>query len=235
MGAWYKERDLWLGLLGFGGLVAGLQLAGFNPVGQVAAQVRDVFSKGSRLSYGTLDHDKGVIRENPETLRQAASARFGTDLDRDLYAASRMVRSEGATEGAVRVHVALNDLDALGWPDLFTLLTYSTDPQRKGIYGQQSAPAFPPQYPKAMVRRYATSKDPYEGDVRTAQAAISDHAAGIDPTNGAVKFVDRSSFGVQAGTSSFDALVQRWASDGLHPYTLPEYGDDLVLFKKGDA
>lgn len=229
---WWKDKDLWLGLLGFGGVVAALQLAGYNAVGQISAAasdavfaVTDVFSKGSQLSFSTMDPNgtKGsrVVTDDPETLRQAASARFGQDIDRSVYALARMIRSEGAATGALRVHVALNDLDSLGWADPFTLITYSTDSAKKGLYGEQA------------TRRYASSEDPFTGDVQTVMAAMASHAAGNDPTNGAVKFVDKNSFGVQAGTGSFSDLVARWGQDGLTPYNVAAGGDNLVFFKKG--
>lgn len=231
-GKWWEDRNLWIGLAGFGGLVAALQLAGMDPIGDAVFAVTDVFQKGQKLSYGTLDPDTGIVAETPEALRMAAATRFGRDIDADTYALARMLRSEGAKEGALRVHVALNDQAALGWSSPFVLLTYSTDPQRKGMYGMQHSAALPPQYPNAMTRRYATSKDPYTGDVLTAEAAQLDHAAGNDPSQGATKFVDKSSMGIQVGSGSFDALVSRWAADGLEPFTVPEYGEDLVLFKK---
>lgn len=228
MGKWWEDRDLWIGVLGFGGVVAALQLAGLNPVAQItsaagdaAFAVTDVFAKGDRLSYGTLGPD-GTVLDDPETLRQAASARYGSDIDRSVYALARMLRSEGAKQGDVRVHVALNDLMALGWADPFTLITYSTDAAKKGKYGSQA------------TRRYASPQDPYTGDVQTVLAAMNAHDSGDDPSQGATKFVDVSSMGgVQPGTTSYDALVARWAPEGLQPFTLPQYGTDLVFFKKG--
>jgi hypothetical protein len=217
---WWEDKRLWIGLAGFGGLVAALQLAGMDPVGNAAFAVTDVFNKGDRLSYGTLNEVTGVVAETPEALRMAASTRMGRDIDANVYALARMLRSEGAKEGNLRVHVALNDLASLGWADAFTLITYSTDGNKKGRYGSQ------------VTRRYASSRDPYEGDVLTAEQAISENDRGFDPAQGATKFVDKSSFGIQAGTGTFDALVQRWAADGLEPFTLPDYGEDLVLFKK---
>lgn len=207
--------------------MAVLQAAGLNPVGQItsaandaAFMVTDVFSKGSRLSYGTLDAT-GTVVDDPETLRGAATQRLGRDIDRNVYALARMVRSEGAAQGNLRVHVALNDLADLGWPDAYTLITYSTNSAKKGKYGQQA------------TRRYASSSDPYEGDVLTVEQAIAQNDAGYDLSQGATKFVDKDSFGVQAGTGSFDDLVAKWAPEGLQPFTVPEYGDNLVLFKKG--
>lgn len=224
---WWKDKTLWLGVLGFGGLVAALQLAGMDAVGQLTTAasdatflLTDVFVKGKRLSHGTLDAT-GTVVEDPEALRAAASVVLGRDIDRNVYALARMLRSEGAKEGDLRVHVALNDLADLGWSDAFNLITYSTVAAARGRYGNQ------------LHRRYSSAQDPYEGDVLTVEQAITNHDAGFDPAQGATKFVDKSSMGgVQAGTSSFDALVQRWGADGLSPFTVPEYGDDLVLFKK---
>lgn len=224
---WWEDRDLWIGVAGFGALVGGLQLAGFNPVGQITAaagdagfMVTDVFARGDQLSFGTLGPD-GVVVDDPETLRLAASSRYGSDIDKNVYALARMVRSEGAKQGNYRVHVALNDLAALGWPDAFTLITYSTNAAKKGKYGEQA------------TRRYASPKDPYTGDVQTVLQAIDQHDSGFDPTGGATKFVDKDSFGVQAGTGSYEDLVARWAPDGLIPYNMPDVTSNLVFFKKG--
>lgn len=223
---WWKDPNLWLGVLGFGGLVAALQLAGQDPVGAIATAagdavfaVADVFTKGQKLSTSTLGTD-GVVQQDPESLRTATSVVMGRDISADVYSLARMLRSEGAKEGNLRVHVALNDLADLGWGSAFDLITYSTQAGARGRYGSQ------------LHRRYASSRDPYQGDVLTAEAAMAEHASGVDRAQGATKFVDRSSFGVQAGTGSFDALVQRWGADGLQPFTVPEYGDDLVLFRK---
>lgn len=225
---WYEEPSLWWSLAGFGGLVAALELAGLNPVAQITAaaddaafNVTNVFNRGDQLSYGSAGPD-GTILDDPEALRQAASTRYGSDIDKSVYALARMVRSEGAKQGDVRVHVALNDLANLGWADPYTLITYSTVAARKGKYGSQTS------------RRYSSEQDPYTGDVQTVVQAMNAHDSGDDPSMGATKFVDVSSMGgVQAGTSSFDDLVAKWAPEGLVPYTLPAYGTDLVFFKKG--
>jgi hypothetical protein len=232
MAHWWENKDLWIGLAGFGGIVAALQLGGYDPIGKVTFEVTNVFARGNRLTYGTLNDGSGIVLEDPETLRSAASSRFGQDLSSDVYALARMVRSEGAKEGRLRVHVALNDQAALGWSSPFVLLTYSTDPQRKGMFGRQYSAAAPPQYPNKMVRRYATSKDPYEGDVQTVLAALAEHDQGIDPSLGATKFLDKGSFGIQEGTGSWAAKDAQWLSEGNVAYTVPEYGDDLVLYRK---
>jgi hypothetical protein len=221
VGKWWESRDLWIGVLGFGGIVAGLQVSGIDVVGDAVFAVKDVVTQGKRLTYGALNESTGNVEPDPDSLLAAAIDRFGSTIAADEYAAARMLRSEGAKTGDLRVHVALNDLASLGWSSLVSLFTYSTVPTRKGFYGSQTS------------RRYSTARDPYEGDILTARQAIADHAAGFDPSQGATKFVDKSSMGgVQAGTGTFDALVARWGADGLVPFTLPQYGDDLVLFKR---
>jgi hypothetical protein len=60
------------------------------------------------------------------------------------------------------------------------------------------------------------------------------YQAGQDTSGGASKFIDISSMGgVQSGTGSFAAKNQEWIDDGYTPFTLPEFGSDLVLYKKG--
>lgn len=191
--------------------------------------VRDVIVRGKRLSVTTLDA-RGVVIQYPATIHQQMSVAFGQPLSADICAAARMARSEGAAAAEARVHVALNDLRKLGWSSLFSLITYSTASWARGSYGKQFS--VDPETGAKQKRRYASTRDAYESDVQRAIHAIADHEAGNDPTGGAVKFVDRSSFGVQAGTGSFEALKARWEADGLVAYSLPQYGDDLVFFRR---
>lgn len=216
--------------LGLGGVFLLWQRGG---PGRVLAEVSDVIGRGKILTHGSYDSTLGIVTDTPANLVAAASARMGQDISQDVYSLARMIRSEGATQGDIRAHVALNDLAALGWSSLKYLLTYSTDAKRRGFYGAQYSRAVPPVYPNANVRRYSTREDPYEADVLTALRVITDHAAGIDPSNGATKFVDKKSMGgAQQGTGSFSSLDARWKADGYLAYTLPEYGDDLVFYKR---
>jgi len=142
-----------------------------------------------------------------------------------------MIRSEGAEAGEIRAHVALNDAASLGW-DLHTLLTYSTNAGARGSYGDQYTPATSAPGGVKSVRRYSTKQDPYQADVVVASKAITDHAAGIDPSAGGVKFVDKGSLKYQIGASSYETIVAKWGADGLQPFTLPGYSDDFVVFRK---
>jgi hypothetical protein len=157
----------------------------------------------------------------------------GIDISPDAYALARMIRSEGAAQGLLRAHVAMNDAATFQYAsDLFGLLTFSNDTTRRGMFGKQWSPAVPPSYPVANARRYSTASDPYEGDVNMALAAIAERANGIDRAQGAVKFIDKGSMGVQLGSKPFDAIDASWRSEGLQPFTLADYGDNLVLYKK---
>jgi len=224
---WWKDPTVWLPLVGFGGII--LAFEGPN----IASAVTDVISRGSHISYGTLNESIGIVNEDPEALRAAASQRLGIVLDADTYALARMIRSEGAAQGELRAHVALNDLADLGWSSLFYLLTYSTDPQRKGLYGMQYSPAVPPTYPKANARRYSTSQNPYAGDARLALKVLADRANGVDKALSAVKFLDKSGLLAQAGAKRFETTDASWRGEGLEPFSLPEYGTDLVLYRRG--
>lgn len=222
---WYENPWIWGGLLGVGGLYV---YSRYNNQ-SLTFTVSDPIMRGQKLSSTVLSH--GIIPDDPEILRQQASIALGRDISNDVLALARMIRSEGASQGELRGHVALNDLNDLGWTSLFYLLTYATD-NRKGHYGEQYAPA-DNIYPSTSVRRYSTSRDPYAGDVYLAEKILNDRAIGIDKANGATKFVDKNSFGVQEGTGSYADLEQKWEADGLQPFSLPEYGTDIVLFKKG--
>lgn len=228
MPPWYRDPIVIASAAALGGAV--LYLGGAKELVEVT---QDVFTRGNHVSYGTLDPTLGIVLESPEALRAAASDRVGYHISEDAYALARMIRSEGAAQGLLRAHVAMNDLVSFPYAStLFDLLTYSNDPQRRGVFGQQWSPAVPPNYPKANARRYATSANPYEGDVAMAIAAINERASGIDRANGAVKFIDKASMGVQLGSRDFDTIDASWQSEGLQPFTLAEYGDNLVLYKK---
>lgn len=217
---WSDDEKWLLGALGAGVLL----LWGKPIVTTVVNTVSDVIGRGDRLTYTTLDPN-GMIPDDPDDLVTAASAVLGRQIDADTYALARMARSEGIAAGDLRIHVALNDLADLntrngyGW-DAQDLITYSTDAAARGHFGQQ------------LHRRYASTQDPYAGDVVLAEQTQAQHQAGIDPTGGAVKFVDKSSFGVQAGTGSYDALVATWAPEGLQPFNVPGYSDDFVVFRR---
>ncbi len=218
----------------------------------IEGAVRDVFARGDRLTYGALDELNGVVLDTPNVLVGAASARAGFDITPGEYAAARMIRSEGAAAGDLRMHVALNDLADLGWSSLASLMMFTNATWAAGTYGKQHSTVY--QTPtggatndpklalvvggkrkvlRSQTRRYSTWRDPYMGDVLTVRKAIADRAKGIDKARGAVKFVDASSMdGVQSGTGSYAALVDKWGKEGLTPFTVPEYGTDLVLFRR---
>lgn len=223
----WSDDEKWL----LGGLAAGVLLLWGKPI---VNTVVDVIGRGDRLTYTELDAD-GVacIKDSGGTLYYAepgdlvtqASSVLGQQIDADTYALARMARSEGIDEGALRMHVALNDLADLnnrksyGW-SAADLITYSTVATKRGYFGSQTS------------RRYSSAQDPYAGDAQLAVQTIAEHSAGVDPTGGAIKFVDKSSFGVQAGTDSYDAIVTTWAQEGLSPFTVPGYSDDFVVFRR---
>jgi hypothetical protein len=210
-------------VLGFGALYL------FSPR-RIANVVADVVNRGELLTDTQLD-DTGVIPFDPADLVEIASGVMGREVTGDTYALARMRRSEMAIgesddASALRIHVALNDLEDLNTRRLFgwsaeDLITYSTNADHKGLFGVQND-----------GRRYASTKDPHVGDALLAEQVQQQHAAGLDPTGGALKFVDRGSMGAQVGSSSYDKLVVRWAAENLQPYTLPGYSDDFVVFRR---
>jgi hypothetical protein len=190
----------------------------------VAQQLADFTTRGARLTVTTLDAS-GNIPDDPDELAAAASAVVGYDVPIDIYSLARMGRSEGVNGKEIRMHVALNDLADLHTraPSIATvtdLVTYSTHAGARGHYGSQSG------------RRYSTARDPYENDLRLAVKVWADRQAGIDRAQGAIKFVDKSSFGAQAGTRSYDAVAAEWMAAGLEPFTVADATSDLVLFRR---
>lgn len=233
---WYENPWIWGGV--------GVGILGLSLIPDVQFAVTDIIVRGEKVTDATWFNDDkayGFIIDEPDSLAAQASFSLGVTIDLDTYSLARMIRSEGARQGLVRAHVAMNDLAGFKYASTLTgLLTYSTDPDRKGYYGVQYSGSMPADtvnnvqaFPNANKRRYSTASDPYDSDVQTAQTAIAERAAGIDRVDGATKFIDKSSMGVQVGSSSFDAVDTAWKSDGLVAFTLPALGTDLVLYKKG--
>lgn len=211
------------GVLGFGALWL------FSPR-RIVNVVADVANRGELLTDTQLD-DSGVIPFDPVDLVANASSVMGRDVTRATYALARMRRSEMAIgesddASALRIQVALNDLDDLNTRRLFgwsaeDLITYSTNPDHRGLFGQQND-----------GRRYASTKDPHVGDALLAEQVQQQHATGLDPTSGALKFVDRGSMGAQVGSGSYDKLVVKWSAENLQPFTIPGYDPNFVVFRR---
>jgi hypothetical protein len=172
----------------------------------------------------------GRVHDAPASLARLASAYMGRPVPLDVYALARMGHSETDPDHAetlpLRIHVALNDLadlnarKHLGWTPA-DLITYSTQPMHRGFFGEQH-----------IGRRYASTKDPTAADVFAVEQVLSDRAEGIDPTHGALKFVDKLSMGKQHGSGKFDALVTSWAAEGLHPGTVEGMPDHFIVFRR---
>lgn len=202
----------------YGGLLAPAAIAG--------GYVLNTFDRGARLNRTT--YPNGVVPDDPEALRAAASQIFGSEIGRDTFALSRMGRSEGVDGMEFRMHVALNDLDDLQatygtnvYSSVWALMLHSKVARADGHFSEQD-----------LGKRYATDRDSYVGDVNLALQVQADHAAGIDPTGGALKFVDVDSFGVQKGTGSYEEKEAEWAADGLQPATLDGASSNFVVFRK---
>lgn len=199
----------------------------------------DVINRGAQLTSAPLGDD-GVVIGTPDDLAAEASGVMGRMIHPDVYSGARMIRSEGAAAGLLRAHVALNDAAALGWT-MRRLITYAIvshskpaqlHPAADGLYGEQFVPSDRAPGGVPISRRYTSSKDPHAGDVLTFEQAVAEQAQGIDPTGGAVKFVDRSSLGIQIGSSRYDDLVARWGKEGLAPFTVDGWSDDFVVFRR---
>ena len=221
-----SSGDLWL-WGGAAALVAALVLWKRKEIIDV---VKDVVDRGKRLTYSSMGRD-GVVPNSPQALLEAAIRALGRPITLQASSLARMIRSEGPETGVIRAHVAINDAREKQW-DVHKVLTYSTNSKASGWYGEQFTPAARAPGAIKSVRRYATTKDAYAGDVLMAEQALREAAAGVDITGNAVKFVDRSSMGVQEGSGSYEDLVVRWAPEGLRPFTLPGYSDDLVVFRR---
>ncbi len=188
---------------------------------QGRALVADLTRRGDRLTTTSLDAD-GKVPIAPTDLAAQVSATLGRPVTAGAYGLARMLRSEeGSAPALVKrclAWVAMNDARELGW-NLLKLLTYSTVSSRLGFFGKQ------------ISRRYSTAQDPYENDLAIAEAAIDEYnRGGTDPTDGAVKFVNKNAFASQAGASSYEAVAAKWAREGLQPTWIDGTPSYLVFF-----
>ncbi len=192
--------------------------------------VLNTFDRGKKLSESTVVN--GVVSESPEVLTDMASAVLGFTADVDTYSLARMGRSEGVDGMEYRMHVLLNDLYELQtrygatYDSVTKLLTHSRIADANGHYSEQR-----------LGKRYATTRDPYEGDYKLAEKVLTDRSRGIDIVDGATKFVDKSGpFYIDGIKVSYSDLVDHWASNGLVAIdNLPGTTSNFVVFKKSDA
>lgn len=197
-----------------------------------AGYVANMFARGNKLSDSTVV--SGVVSETPEVLSIMASAVLGFTADLDTYSLARMGRSEGVDGMMYRMHVCLNDLDQLRarypntYPNVTALLTHSKVERADGHYSEQD-----------LGKRFATTKDPYEGDYAMAAKVIEDHNRGIDLVGGATKFVDKSGpFYVhdpvtgKSVKTDYAGIVAAWGADGYRPMNLEGATDNFVVFTR---
>jgi hypothetical protein len=211
------DWKLWAGLAVLGGVLA---LGGTE---QGRNLVVDLTLRGRRLSRTNLDQDL-KIAVDPAELARAAAQLLGRAVEPGAYALGRMLRSEEGSSGPevkrLLAWVCMNDAEELGW-SLLKVLTFSTVAQRKGYFGKQ------------ITRRYSTAQDPYEQDLLIAEAALDERDQGSgDPTAGSVKFVNKKAFSSQAGASSYEAVRDRWAKEGLSPTLIAGAPTNLVFFRR---
>jgi len=183
----------------------------------------DVVQRGARLTTCTVVD--GVVQETPGELAAVAAAVVGRPVSEDALALALMARAEGGSEGQIskvyRCHVAINQARALGW-SIVDVITYHQTPSRAHRFGAQTS------------GRFASGRDCWESDLAAGEYAIGQRDRGEDPTGGALNFVDAGGFGAQAGTGSFEELIEKWAADGKTPGTLPDASSGLVFFWRGN-
>lgn len=201
----------------------GLGAAGVALLLWKRADLVAVVTSGARLTHGTVGDDAQIV-ESPDELAAAASVALGRDVDVDTYSLARMLRSEGAAEGAARVHVALNKAAASGITPTHLLTRASGN--GGGHYGPQFV-----RDPRS-VRWASTGHDPYAGDVDVVLSVYAERAAGIDPTNGAIGYADAGAFGVQDGTGSWDDYRAKQEAAGLVADNVAGLSSDFFVFRK---
>jgi hypothetical protein len=219
-------------ILGWGGLAAGLGFVLWkwgNPVTAidlVAQWASNLVGRGSVLSSSTLV--SGIVAEDPASLNDQASVVLGFDSVQDTYSLARAGRSEGVDGMEYRMHVILNMLQddqskyGLGvYSSVTALAIHSKTAAANGHYSGQG-----------HGKPFSTAHDPFESDYALALKVQADHDSGIDPTNGAVKFVDKSGpFYINDVKVTYADIVASWASEGLTPVEdLPGATDNFVVF-----
>lgn len=198
--------------------VAVCLMTGTNPINPLT----DLVSRGPRLTTCTVVD--GVVQETPAQLAAVAAMVVGRAVSEDAIALALMCRAEGGSGGQIqkvyRCHVAINQARALGW-SVVDVITYHQAPARARRFGEQ------------VTGRFASGRDCWQCDLDAAEYSLAQRDRGEDPTAGAVNFVDVGGFGAQAGTGSFESVVERWAADGKVPGTLPDAPSGLVFFWRG--
>jgi hypothetical protein len=174
--------------------------------------------KGKRLNT-TEVNDLGYVPEDPYALLNEARAVMGYDIEQDVYALARSGRSEGRNGMEARMHVFMAQAEQAG-TSVWDLTLRQTGSPKNGFFGTQKG------------RRWASSRDPYEGDVMLAEKVYTDHNNGIDPTGGASRFVDKSAFGKQEGTRTYAEVEAKWRAEGYEPYEYADASSDFVLFRR---
>lgn len=174
--------------------------------------------KGRRLN-STEVNEQGFVTDDPYALLNEARAVMGYEIEQDVYALARSGRSEGKNGMEARMHVFMTQAEQAGL-SVFALTVKQTGSPKDGYFGTQRG------------RRWASSRDPYEGDVRLAEKVYTEHNNGIDPTGGASRFVDKSAFGKQEGTRTYADVLHDWRNEGYQDYEYADASSDFVLFRK---
>jgi hypothetical protein len=226
-----RDRLLLVGAAGAVGFI--LWKWGIAAPSVAAGWVSNVFARGNQLSYDSVID--GVVQEVPSVLTDMATAVLGADADADTYSLARIGRSEGVDGMEYRMHVVLNDISSLlaqgytAYNGVTKYATYSKVDRANGHYSAQN-----------LGKRVASTKDPFEGDYALAAKVIADHDSGIDPTNGATKFVDKSGpfyiHDPNTGNSvktDYAGIVAAWGTDGYVPNdNLPGASSNFVVFTR---
>jgi len=191
---------------------------------------RDLITQGQRLNRTAIDENKNAVdvetgEDDPAALAAAASAVLGREVTVNALALARMLRSEeGSAAPEVKAALAWVCLNAADEKRVSVVqrLTASKVAARDGKFGRQ------------ISRWASTAGDPYENDLAIAEDTMEKFMVypERDPTNGAVKFVDKRAFGVQEGTRTYAEVEAEWATEGLRPFSLPGAPASLVFFRR---
>lgn len=195
-------------------LGAGLGLGAVLLMGSAPGVVRDVLAgltgRGRRVGPRTQLDAAGIVQTRPAELAEAS----GVPLD--VYSLARMTSSEAGNKGAdAKVALCWATRNAAGSRGaIFAKLTGSRGPA-SGKYSRQNVTG---------GKWASTAIDPYEDDVRIAQAVLEGRVP--DPTGGATNWFSPAAQdalarrGEKGYTKDAATVAAEWRARGLEPVTI---------------
>lgn len=207
------------------GFIYGGMALGIVVLGAAASDVDfgsllgSLVGRGRRVGPRTAINILGVVPQDPQQLADQAG------LPLEVYALARMISSENGNDSpAIKLAIAWAALNHAGGADQVAAVLLRGRGSADGHFARQNAGG-----------KYAsTALDPFEDDVRIAQAVVSGSVP--DPTGGATNFYSprtqdalaaRNVDGYGKDAAAVDAA---WRASGLDPVDVPGVDPDYMRF-----